>query len=165
MQNVLRGLASCGLLLALGGCPGPATDAVPPGPSVATATASVGFTGLALSPTSVVINAPYTYGGYPTNGLANSTALAGQAAGYPTAALFSGKFSGDGGRDATGSELIWTSSNPEIVTVDDQGMVRSVDVGTSGTVTITARSKSQPNLTATASVVLNNDGKLALELN
>lgn len=162
MPRNLRGWASCGLLLAVLGCSEapPNVAGTDPG-ATATPVPQVNSNTLALSPDTIVLNAPYSYTGFDHTGISNNQALANPVAGYVTRALLSGRF---GDREATGSELVWSSSNPEIVTVTGDGLVESLDTGTYGTVIITARSKANPSLVATASILLRNDGKLALEL-
>ena len=53
--------------------------------------------------------------------------------------------------DATNKELIWSSSDETIATVDAQGVVSGVKAGT---VTITVASKSNPSVTATCTVTV-----------
>lgn len=173
-RNVPRRTALIGVLMAVAGCT--ALQQTPLGPtgtstgttgsstSPASATASVApkVASVALEPTSLELNAPYSYGGYQSETDASLSEQ--EVAGYPTTARLWPTFLDGEGKRLPSADLDWMSSNPELVMVDPTGWVRSVDPGTSGTITITARLKADPTILATASVVLRNDGKLSLEL-
>lgn len=117
---------------------------------------------LAITPDSLELNAPYSYGGYQSETDASLSEK--EVAGYPTTGRLWPIFLDAEGQRIPPAEIDWMSSNPELVMVDATGWVRSVDPGTSGMITITLRLKADPTILATASVVLRNDGKLSLEL-
>lgn len=169
-RNLPRRAALLGVLLALAGCPGQLGTAGIGGDSTGTASSSVQPNGsaaskvanLTLDPTNIELNAPYSYGGYQSE--TDAALSEREVAGYPTSARLLPTFLGSDGKRTAAAELDWLSSHPELVAVDQSGWIRSVDPGTSGNITIIARLKSDPTISATASVVLRNDGKLSLEL-
>ncbi len=174
IRKIPRRMALIGLLVAVAGCTalqqnplgtsgtgttGTGTTSVQ---SQATPTPAPKVASLALDPTSVELNAPYSYGGYQSETEAALSER--EVAGYPTTARLWPSFMDEAGNRTAATDLDWISSNPELVAVDHTGWIRSVDPGTSGTILITARLKSDPTIVATTSVVLRNDGKLSLEL-
>lgn len=60
--------------------------------------------------------------------------------------------------------VIWSSSNPELVTVASDGTVSSTKVATESTVVITATSQGDSTKLATASVTLTMDSQLDMEV-
>lgn len=171
-----RRMALLGALVAIAGCT--ALQQVPIGPSstgIGTTTgttsgptqqantiAAPAVASLALEPATVELNAPYSYGGYQSETTAELSER--EVAGYPTIARLWLTFLDSAGKRTAAADIDWASSQPELVSVDRDGWIRSVDPGTSGLITITARLKSDPTISATTSVVLRNDGKLSLEL-
>lgn len=164
-----RRAAYLGVVLAVAGCTSlqqsPITTS---GSGTAAATTSVQpaaaprIASLTLDPTSLQLNAPYSYGSYQSE---TDTSLGDRdVAGYPTTARLWATFLDGEGKPTVPADIDWMSSNPELVMVDQTGWIHSLDPGTSGTITITARLKSDPTILATASVELRNDGKLSLEL-
>ncbi len=155
-QGFLRVTAASCLLIALGGCP--ATSA-PKGQETNQPTTTPAVTSLAINPSSIDLNAPYSLdaSGSQVTSRPGST----QVAGYPTTGQFT--VSETGGAVPT-SDVVWTSSAPDLVVVDGNGVVQSVNSGTSGAVTITATLQGNPRVSATASVNLSNDGKASLVL-
>ncbi|HEY9857597.1 MAG TPA: hypothetical protein V6D05_17765 [Stenomitos sp.] len=166
-RMIPRRTAYLGLLLAVAGCtalqqPPIATGGSSTGPAAPAATTAPKVASLAIEPTNIELNAPYSYGSYQSEtevGLPDR-----DVAGYPTTAKLWPTFLDSEGKRIPTADVDWISSNPELVMVDQTGWLRSVDPGTSGTLVITARLKSDPTILATASVVLRNDGKLSLEL-
>lgn len=108
------------------------------------------------------INAPYSFGGGQSQ--TNAGLSEQPAAGFLTSAQLGVSFLDATHQAAAPTDVVWTTSNPALVTVDGTGLIRSVDPGTSGTVVITVSLKKNPQVSATASVTLHDDGKLALEL-
>ena len=155
-QGFLRVTAASCLLIALGGCP--ATSS-PKGQETMPSATTAAVTSLALTPSSIDLNAPYTLGASGSQ-VTNSPGFT-QVAGFPTTGQFA--VSGTGGT-VSAPDVVWTSSAPDLVTVDGNGVVQSVNSGTSGTVTITATLQGNPRVSATASVNLVNDGKASLVL-
>jgi hypothetical protein len=170
MPGLHRGLLAGGLLLAIAGCVSTSGAPTPLLSSVATGSAPVAsvsvaplpIAAMAVTTASVSLNAPYSYGGYQA--VSNGYVPVQEAAGYPTAALLTLSFTNSAGSAAAPADVWWTSSNPELVVVDANGWVRTVDPGTWGTATVTATLKSNPQISASASVTVTNDGKLQLEV-
>ena len=155
-QGFLRAVAASCLLIALGGCPATSSNSK----GSAQPTTATALTSLAISPSSIDLNAPYSLGASGSQ-VTSSNPGSTQVAGFPT----TGQFTVSGtGATVSASEVIWTSSAPDLVTVDGNGVVQSVNSGTSGTVTITATLQSNPQISATASVNLVNDGNASLVL-
>lgn len=176
-------MASVCILLALAGC---VTTVAPTGKTISgdTATGSVAaspapnapgvegtvqptpaprpITRLQVIPSSLEINAPYSYGGYQSETQAGLSQQ--EVAGYPTTGQLFVSFLAEDGEPVAPAELVWTSSNPEFLVVDSNGWVRSVDPGAFGMGLVTVRLKHDPRISATASVTVRNDGKLHLEL-
>lgn len=169
LREIPRRMALLGALMAIAGCTAlqqvpldtPGTSGSASGsPQVVPAAAKVAS--LALEPANVELNAPYSYGGHQSETEAGLSER--EVAGYPTIAKLWLTFLDSEGKRTAAADIEWASSHPELVAVDRDGWIRSVDPGTSGTIAITARLKSDPTIGATTSVVLRNDGKLSLEL-
>ena len=156
-QGFLRVTAASCLLIALGGCP--ATSAPKGQETNQPTTTTPAVTSLAINPSSIDLNAPYSLdaSGSQVTSSPGST----QVAGYPTTGQFTVS---ETGATVSTSDVVWTSSAPDLVTVDGNGVVQSVNSGTSGAVTITATLQGNPRVSATASVNLSNDGKASLVL-
>lgn len=65
---------------------------------------------------------------------------------------------------AASQEIVWTCSNPSLVTVASDGTVSSTNAGTESTVVITATSQADSTKCATASVSLTMDSQLDMEV-
>jgi len=172
-QGICHAMASLGLVLAVSSCtdlpvvprntsgdptPGattkPGTD-TPGQPAAAVAR-------LVVSPTTVEINAPYSLGGYQSGTDAAPSDY--EVAGYPTTAQLFVAYLAESGEGTEPAPLLWATSNPELVMVDGNGWIRSVDPGVSGTATVTVHLQSNPDIKASTLVTVRNDGKLVVEL-
>ncbi len=177
-QGMRRGMASLGLLLAITSCtdppvvPGRGTsgDPVgtpPTGPGAVTPDdPGARVASIAVTPEAVEINAPHYESDSSDIGAPSSDGsdLEHESAGFPTTALLAVTFRTESGEIASPAELLWTSSNPQLVTVDDYGWVQASDTDVSGVATVTARLKRNPLVSASATVTVRNDGMLAIEL-
>ncbi len=178
-QGIRRGMASLGLLLVLPSCTdlpvAPGRDAAgDPKPSSSSAPAAGAIdpaatvASIAVTPEALEISAPhYTESDELSDVLSPSSdgsKLEHESAGFPTAALLAVTFKNDAGQVAAPAEILWSSSNPQLVSVDEHGWVYAADTEVGGVATITARLRSKPQVSASASVTVRNDGVLAIEL-
>lgn len=189
-QGILRGVASLSLLLAITSCtdvpvaPRNTTGETPtetpssgggtvtnPGsgttdPQVQPVVQAVAS--ITIAPGNIEISAPHHTPATeePDNAvpLSDGTQIEHESAGFPSSALLTPTFKTASGETVPAVELYWSSSNPQLATVDEYGFVQAQDTEVSGSVTITARLKSNPLVFATASVTVRNDGVLAIEL-
>lgn len=172
-QGLRQVLASLGLLLALSSCtdlpvaPGRNTSGDPaPGattdPGTPAQPAAPPVAQLVVSPTAVEINAPYSLGGYQSDTGAGPSEV--ESAGFPTTAQVLVSFLAESGEGTEPAPLLWRTSNPGLVMVDENGWIRAVDPGVSGTATVTVQLRGNPQIQATTAVTVRNDGKLVVEL-
>lgn len=170
-QGIRQVAASIGLLLAVSSCtdlpvsPGRSTAGDPApgassGPGVQPAAPPVAR--LTVNPTAVEINAPYSLGGYQSETQMGPAHV--EAAGYPTMAQIVVSFLAESGNRTDATPLLWNSSDPGLVMVDGNGWIRAVDPGVSGTATVTVQLRNNPDISATTTVTVHNDGKLVVEL-
>ena len=170
-QGIRRVAASFGLLLAVSSCtdlpvsPGRNSEGEPApgassGPGAQPAAPAVAR--LTVNPTAVEINAPYSLGGYQSETQMGPAHV--EAAGYPTMAQIVVSFLAESGNRTDAAPLLWNSSDPGLVMVDGNGWIRAVDPGVSGTATVTVQLRNNPDISATTTVTVHNDGKLVVEL-
>lgn len=174
-QGIRRVAASFGLLLAVSSCtdlpvsPGRGTGGDPaPGASSDPSTggpaqpAAPPVARLTVNPTAVEINAPYSLGGYQSETQMGPAHV--EAAGYPTTAQIVVSFLAESGNRTDAAPLLWTTSDAGLVMVDGNGWIRAVDPGVSGTASVTVQLRNNPDISATTTVTVHNDGKLVVEL-
>ena len=172
-QGIRRVAASLGLLLAVSSCtdlpvvprdsagdPAPGASANPSTGAPAQPAAPVAR--LTVTPTAVEINAPYSLGGYQSGTEMGPSEH--EAAGYPTTAQIVVSFLAESGEGTDAAPLVWATSDAGLVMVDGNGWIRAVDPGVSGTATVTVHLRSKPDISASTTVTVRNDGKLVVEL-
>ena len=115
-----------------------------------TPTPVVTVSSVTIFPGSATINTPYDGGGNQPS------------AGFPTSVQFTGTviFS----NNSLSSDILWSSSNANIATVDQLGLVTSTMIRSTGTVTITAQSRLDPTKKATATVSVVDNGKVEIDV-
>lgn len=173
-QGTRRIMASLGLVLAVSSCTDlpvvpSRTSTGDPAPG-ATANPGTGTPGqsaaavdrLVLTPTTVELNAPYSLGGYQSDTEAGPSEH--EVAGYPTMAQLFVSFLAKSGEGTEPAPLLWATSDASLVMVDGNGWIRAVDPGVSGTASVTVHLRSNPEIQASTTVTVRNDGKLVVEL-
>ena len=179
-QGIRRGLASLGVLLAVSSCteipvvpsrnsagnPDPVATAAPPAEAPvdpATLVAS-----LALSPETLELNSPHYTDETEMSDLSSpnsdGTFLEHESANFPTSALLAVAFRAAAGGPTPPAELVWISSNPQVAWVDEFGRVHAADTEVGGVATVTAFLRHNPQIRASVTVTVRNDGQLAIEL-
>ncbi|MNR88647.1 hypothetical protein D3C86_363400 [compost metagenome] len=171
-QGIRQAMASLGLILAVSSCTdlpvvpkntaGDPTPGATNNPGTGTPVQAAAVARLVVTPTTVEINAPYSLGGYQSETEAGPSAH--EVAGYPTTAQLFVAYLAESGEGTEPAPLRWVTSNPELVMVDDHGWIRAVDPGVSGTASVTVQLRSNPDIQASTTVTVRNDGKLVVEL-
>jgi len=122
----------------------------------------VNVIGLSLPTAPIELNAPYSYGSFQSNTTNSMNGT--ETANFPTSIQLVPTVTTDTGSAPNWGDLIWVSSNPELVMVDQNGWVHTTDPGAVGTATISVMARMNLNLKASVPVVVRNDGKLQLEI-
>jgi hypothetical protein len=150
------------------GTPSSGATTSPTEPPAPVEPVAVMIASIAITPSSVEISAPhYTEEGeMPDQNSPNSDGsdLEHESAGFPTSALLSVTFRTEAGEIAPPQDLLWSTSNSQLLSVDETGWVQAIDPEVSGSATVTARLRSNPQVSASTTVVVRNDGLLAIEL-
>jgi hypothetical protein len=175
-------MASLGLLLTVSSCtdlpvapgrnstgnpePG-ATSAPGTGPGSAVDPAAA-VASIAVTPEALEISAPHYTDEHELSDVlspsSDGSTLEHESAGFPTAALLAVTFKNEAGEVAPPADILWSSSNPQLVSVDEHGWVYAADTEVGGVATISARLRSKPQVSASATVTVRNDGLVAIEL-
>ncbi|MBU6427512.1 MAG: hypothetical protein KGR26_00735 [Cyanobacteria bacterium REEB65] len=124
------------------------------------ATASPTITRVAISPGSLILNTPYD----PAAGSLANANFPYKAQLVGTVYLSDGDFEALTANDSLIPDILWTSSNPDLVSVDPAGNVAAVSPGVTGTAVITAAARGNPAIAATASIAVVNNGKVQLDV-
>lgn len=175
-QGIRQAMATLGLLLAVSSCtdlpaaPGRGSTGDPaPGESTPPASeAPAAVASIALSPETLELNTPhYTAESEMPDMLgpnSDGTTLEHESANFPTSALLAVTFRTAAGEVAPPAELGWISSNPQVAWVDEVGRVQAADTEVGGVATVTAFLRHNPQIRASVTVTVRNDGQLAVEL-
>ncbi|GEM_PF-1914465 len=176
-QGFLRGSASLALLFAVVSCSDlptvPSRDSS--GEPVVGASAApnpaapiVKVASIVVSPSTLEINAPHFTSENEKPDLqapdSDASNLEHESAGFPSAALLTVAFLSESGEPLAPGVLHWSSSNPQLLSVDEDGWVQAIDTEVGGVVTVTARLKGNPGVSASSTVTVRNDGMLAIDL-
>jgi hypothetical protein len=129
------------------------------------ATASVTVQNIGPTPTPPPVLGVATVSIFPESATLNTphdTSLSQEFANFATSVQLIGKVGMSDGSSTT--DLIWSSSNADLVKVDQTGLASSRMIRGVGTVVVTAQSRFDPTKKATASVTVVDNGKVEIDV-